>query len=246
MEQRLRHHETRHVAVTAREWLTPHMVRLTLSGADLRGIRVRPAQDIELLLEDRERRVKRRYTIRRPRPDVGELDIDVLMHDGGGPGSRWASRAAVGDAVEFIGPKGKLELLEADWHLFVGDEAALPAIAELTEALGADATTVVLAEVGDPSDELPIAATRLHWVYRGGAEPGKADLLAAAMDELGPSAVLGRAYLLGESRVMSSLRGRLAQLGIPGERAFVKGYWNRDRDAGVSAFADAIRGRGDR
>jgi NADPH-dependent ferric siderophore reductase len=33
-------------------------------------------------------------------------------------------------------PAQGIELLEADWHLFVGDEAALPAIVALTEALG--------------------------------------------------------------------------------------------------------------
>jgi NADPH-dependent ferric siderophore reductase len=40
------------------------------------------------------------------------------------PGKPLGGRAAVGDRADFVGSKGKLELLEADWHLFAGDEAA--------------------------------------------------------------------------------------------------------------------------
>ncbi|MGD0558312.1 MAG: hypothetical protein ABSA93_25450 [Streptosporangiaceae bacterium] len=36
---------------------------------------------------------------------------------------------------EVVGPRGKLELRPAAHHLFVGDEASLPAIAALSEAL---------------------------------------------------------------------------------------------------------------
>jgi len=96
---------------------------------------IRPAQDIELLLrEPSGRRVKRRYTIRQARPDVGELDLDVLLH-GDGPGSRWGETAAPGQTVEFQGPRGKLELRPAPAHLLVGDESALPAIAAICAAL---------------------------------------------------------------------------------------------------------------
>jgi NADPH-dependent ferric siderophore reductase len=227
MRQRETQQEIHQVAVVARERLTSRLVRLTLSGPALRGMRARPAQDIELLIDDEGRRVKRRYTIRRLRPDAGELDIDVLLHDGGGPGSCWAAGAAVGDPAEFVGPKGKLELLAADWHLFAGDEAALPAIAALTEALGPRATTIVLGEIGGPEDEIAIAASRLCWLYREGATPGERSPLPAALAELKVPGGVGRAYLLGESHTVHALRSRLAQLGISAERAFVKGYWNK-------------------
>ena len=100
---------------------------------------MRPAQDVELLLrEESGRRVKRRYTIRRAIRPVGELDLDVLVH-GHGPGSRVGGRRAQpGDAVEFQGPRGKLELPSAPWHLLAGDESALPAIAAICAALPAE------------------------------------------------------------------------------------------------------------
>jgi NADPH-dependent ferric siderophore reductase len=86
MRQRETHQEIHRVAVVARERLTSRLVRLTLSGPTLRGMRARPAQDIELLIDDEGQHVKRRYTIRRLRPDAGELDLDVLLHEGGWPG----------------------------------------------------------------------------------------------------------------------------------------------------------------
>jgi NADPH-dependent ferric siderophore reductase len=219
---------THKVTVSAHEWLTPRMARLTLAGPSLVGMESRPAQDIEVLLTDADMPVKRRYTIRHARPDVGEIDVDVLIHGDSGPGSVWATVAQPGSVVEFVGPKGKLELLEADWHLLVGDEAALPAIAALAEALGPGAASVVLMEADSVDDELPIAASSVTWLHRTGAKPGTTSLLADALAALDTPEGNGRAYMLGESHTVHGLRAQLVRHGIPDERAFVKGYWNRE------------------
>ena len=166
--------------VTAVRTLTPRMIRLTLAGLTLVGLQTRPAQDIELLLADRDlKRIKRRYTIRHCRPEAGELDIDLFLHDYGGPGSNWAHQAHPGSTAEFIGPKGKLELRPADWHLFVGDEASLPAIADLTEALGGDQISIALLEVTDEADQLPLVATDVRWLHRRTEPPGTPQFLLA-------------------------------------------------------------------
>ena len=218
--------------------LTPRMRRVTVQADSMIGVVTRPAQDVELFLrEGSGRRVKRRYTIRNPRPAAGELDLDVLVH-GHGPGSDWAAGAEPGDAVEFQGPRGKLELTKADWHLLVGDESALPAIASVCEALPAGQAAIVVIEVGDGSDELPITDTaQLQWVRRGTALPGSADLLAAAVAALELPGGAGHGYLLGETRAMVTLRSVLRARGLPHESIFVKGYWNvgrPDRIAGRS------------
>ena len=204
--------------------LTPRMRRITLAAPTLE--RPRPAQDIEIVLADGTgRKLKRRYTITRYRD--GRFDVDALLH-GNAPGATWAARAASGDDVQFFGPRGRLELRDADWHLFIGDESALPAIAELATAVRTPA--YALLEVGDEKDELPVAA-EVRWLHRAGAPPGGADLLATAVEAFAPPPGSGHAYAMGESRVVAALRPGLHALGIPNEQLYVKGYWNVGRVA---------------
>ena len=213
--------------VTATEQLTPRMRRVTVQADAMRDVEVRPAQDVELLLRTGAgRRVKRRYTIRQARPESGELDLDVLLH-GDGPGAQWAGAAQPGDEVEFQGPRGKLELRSATWHLLVGDESALPAIAAICEALGGREPAVAVIEVQDETDQLPIPAD-VRWLHRGTAPAGGAELLAAALDGLkAPAGAHG--YLMGETRAMVALRTVLEGHGIDHDAIFVKGYWNIGR-----------------
>jgi NADPH-dependent ferric siderophore reductase len=203
------------------------MRRITVRAAAMVGLALRPAQDVELLLREASgRRVKRRYTIRHLRADVGELDLDVVLH-GDGPGAAWGASARPGDLVEFQGPRGKLELRSAPAHLLVGDESALPAIAAITEALPPHERAVAVVEVHDPDEELPMAA-EIRWVHRCHARPGSPDLLAAALSQL-PVPEGARAYLMGESRAMVTLRALLEDRGVLHDAIFVKGYWNVGR-----------------
>jgi NADPH-dependent ferric siderophore reductase len=203
------------------------MRRVTLQCDAMRGVHVKPAQDVELLLrEPTGRRVKRRYTIRHARPETGELDLDVLLH-GDAPGSSWGASAQPGETVEFQGPRGKLEARSAPAHLLVGDESAIPAIAAICAALPESERAVAVVEVGDAGDELDIDA-ETHWVPRGTTEPGGAQLLTAALNTLDIPA--GAAcYLLGETRAMVALRAVLEARGIAHDAIFVKGYWNLGR-----------------
>lgn len=219
--------------VVATASLTPRMRRVTVAAQSMHGVETRPAQDVELLLrEESGRRVKRRYTIRRARPANGELDLDVLLH-GSGPGSSWGERAREGDEVEFQGPRGKLELRPAPWHLLAGDESALPAMAAICEALPAGEQGSAVIEVHDEADELPFARGTARWLHRGDTEPGGAQLLSAAVSTALDDAPVpprhARAYLLGETRAVVAVRALLEQRGVPHDAIFVKGYWNRGR-----------------
>ena len=72
---------THSATVTALNALTSRMTSFTLEAPTFVGLRTRPAQDVELLLTDeRGRQVKRRYTIRHCRPDVGQIDLDIFLH----------------------------------------------------------------------------------------------------------------------------------------------------------------------
>jgi NADPH-dependent ferric siderophore reductase len=224
-------------SVVVASTLTPRMRRITVRAPSMRGARILPAQDVELLLRDPGgRRVKRRYTIRYARADAGELDLDVLLH-GDAPGASWARDALSGDEVEFQGPRGKLELRPAPWHVLIGDESALPAIATVCEALPADEHAIAVVEVRDGSDELPVRAD-VRWVHRGDRRPGGAELLGAALADL-PLQAGARAYLMGETRAMVALRAFVEARGVAHDAVFVKGYWNLGR-------ADRLAGRAPR
>jgi NADPH-dependent ferric siderophore reductase len=242
------------VSVLATSALTPRLRRITLGGPSLIGLESRAAQDVELVLTDESgRRHKRRYTIRTARPQLGEIDIDALMHPHG-PGGRWASAVQTGARLELLGPRGKLELRPAGWYLFVADEAGLPAVAALLEALldtgvgvapaglapteptepkaHTEPRVIVVAEVGDQSDEFPLPGADVHWLHRGTHPAGSPELIAAALANLAAPRELdadGQAYLLGESRAVVALRPHLLALGLPSERIFTKGYWNLGR-----------------
>jgi NADPH-dependent ferric siderophore reductase len=221
---------THTVTVVAARELTARMRRITLAAPSLVGLSVTPAQDIELIFaEESGLRVKRRYTIRTARPAVGEVDVDVLIHPHG-PGGRWAGSVAIGDQAQFLGPRGHLELRPSSWHLFVGDEAGLPAIAALVEALPPAEESVVLAEVTDSADEIALGPAAVTWLHRGADAPGGVARFAGALAGL-TARPDGRAYLLGESRAMVALRPAIEALGISADRAYVKGYWNLGRGA---------------
>lgn len=227
-------HRARVVAVTD---LTPRMRRVTVVAESMRGVTIRPAQDVELLLrEESGRRVKRRYTIRTARPDSGELELDVLLH-GPTPGSGWAINARVGDEVEFQGPRGKLQLRPAPAHLLLGDESALPAIAAICEALPPGEPAIALIEVEGPDDHLPVAADT-RWVDRDGSAAGRPDLLRAALHAVAFAAGT-HGYLMGESRAMIALRADLEARGVEHDSIFVKGYWNLGRPDRLAGRAPA-------
>jgi NADPH-dependent ferric siderophore reductase len=198
---------------------------LTLAGESLVGLGALPAQDVEIMLSGGLRPVKRRYTIRNIRPGLGEIDVDVVLHEDGGPGSRWAERAEIGSKVELLGPCGKLELRPAQRHLFVGDESSLPAISALCEALPPTEPSVVIVQVGSPTDVVPIASRDVRWVIRDSLPANTAHLLVSALGEVDLPGGEARAYLLGESQVVRALREPLEQRGLDRDRIFAKGYW---------------------
>lgn len=222
---------THQLGVVAVRDLTPRMRRVTVHAPTLASLALRPAQDLGLVLtDDSGRPGRRRYTLRHVDRAAGTVDLDGILH-GHGPGARWFADVAVGDHAEAIGPRGKLELQPADWHLFVGDEAGLPAFAELARALPGEQCGLAIIEVTDAADEVAVDGVDVRWVHRGDRPPGSSELLAAALGELDEPTGVGAGYLLGESRAVVALRPELARLGLEGPAVFLKGYWNVGRAA---------------
>jgi NADPH-dependent ferric siderophore reductase len=227
--------DTRRLAfeVAASSQLSPHMQRLQLTAPELDSFSYRPGQDVMLLVAaDGTRPVRRRYTIRQLDRARRLLTLDIVLH-GDGPGERWVRSAQAGDRVEGIGPRGKVfPSPEADWHLFMGDEAAMPAILAMTESLPGDSEATVVIEIPEAADEQEFSAAariRLSGLHRLGRPAGEAQELAAeAADvELPPGS--GHAYLLGEAKVVLRLREILAGRGLAQDQMSPKAYWGRGR-----------------
>ncbi|MFA7602082.1 MAG: siderophore-interacting protein [Novosphingobium sp.] len=250
--QRVRHElrfrllEVRHV-----EELTPHMVRVSLGGDELEGF-YSPGFDDHVKVffpapgevdpprpelgdkgpifpDDGPRPAMRDFT---PRYDAGAgvLVLDFALHDSG-PASDWARQASPGRKLVIGGPRGSFIVpVGFDWHLLIGDETALPAIARRLAELPAGARAVVLAQVDGPADELAFetqADAAVHWVHRGGAQAGM-DTLIAALDSLSFPAGDYHAWIACESSTAKLLRQKLiADHGANPKWVRASGYWRQ-------------------
>lgn len=223
--------------VTAVRRLTPHMVRVTLGGDALAAVDPGPFTDryVKVVLGPPPapggRPLVRTYTIRRARPE--SWDLDVVEH-GGGYGGSWAGRVRPGDEVSFLGPGGDYAPSpDADWHLLVGDESALPAVAAACEALPPTATAHVYLEVAGPQEEQELvseAAVHVTWVHRGDG-PGLVETVRAAHAAGTLPAGVPHAFLHGEAGCVRDLRRwARADLGVPRELLSASGYWKKGRD----------------
>jgi NADPH-dependent ferric siderophore reductase len=213
--------------------LTPHMQRLRLTAPQLDGFGYLPGQDVMLLVgAEGNRPVRRRYTIRQLDAADRLLTLDIVLH-GDGPGERWTRSARSGDRIEGIGPRGKITTsATADWHLFIGDESALPATFAMTEALPPDRPATLVLEIPEESDEQDLAAPgtiRISWLHRIGAPAGNPSALAAEAAQIELPTGRGHAYLFGEAAVVSRLREVLAGRGLGQDQMSPKAYWGRGR-----------------
>ncbi|WP_121256054.1 siderophore-interacting protein [Nocardioides ferulae] len=195
-----------HGTVLRTQRLTPALVRVVLGGSGLDGFATPTGTDAYVNLafapagapygpvfepaavrEQHPREqwpARRRYTVRRWDEGAGELTLDFVVHGDDGVAGRWAAAAKPGDVLVLEGPSsGYRPDPEADWHLLVGDESALPAIAASLEALPEGAPAVVRLVCDGPEHEVPLPSPgRLDvaWLHRRG-DDADADLLAEAL-----------------------------------------------------------------
>ncbi len=226
------------LAVVGREARTPRMTRLRLGGPDLAEFRYVAGQDLMLAVptgatgpDGAPATINRRYTIRGHDATARAVDLDAVDH-GDGPAARWIAAARPGDPIACFGPRGKIvPSPTADWHLFVGDESGLPAIAVMLEALPAGATACAVIEVVDALEEQPIAVPSgavVQWIHRHEAAPGTPERLVDALRTLPLLPGAGHAYLAAELGVVAAVRELLVARGVAPDAISPKAYWRRD------------------
>lgn len=193
-------------------------------------------------LPEDQRNVLRTYTPAAIRPDAGELDVDVFLHEPAGPASTWASAAAAGDRVIITGPDARMGWTGYGLHwqpgdarrfLLVADETAFPAVRGILASLAPDADVDLILECADPADDLVSYAApegvRVR-VLSGGA-PIVAEAVHAWGAGRGATAASDPAFyawIAGEAGATTAVRRHLVtDLGIPKERVSFLGYWKR-------------------
>ena len=161
------------------------------------------------------------------------MTIDVSLH-GAGPGTDWIRAAGVGDRIDAIGPRGKVTpRMEADWHLFIGDETGMPGALAMIEALPSASTVKALLEIDTPADEQE-PATRaeqqleLRWAHRlGHSVPGDVSLLQEALADIALPAGNGHVYIAAEASVVRTIQRSVTERGLRQDQISAKAYWRR-------------------
>lgn len=243
----------RELTVTQVQTITPHLLRISLSG-DFTGFQSLGFDDhIKLFFPDPEtgiltvpvpgavpdnspKPLMRDYTPRRF--DGRTLDIEFALHEAG-PATAWAMKAKIGDILNIGGPRGSMLIpLAFDSYVLVGDDTALPAIARRLEELPAGTKVCVVAEVKGLEDRLHFdtrADVSVHWVYR---QAGRANSLNDALKAMHVPQGFVHVWVACESTQARLIRQQLIDdHGVNPQWIKASGYW-RKGDAGAHDTID--------
>lgn len=166
------------LSVKQTECLSPHYIRVTLTGDDVRLYKdATIGANNKIFLPDSEgiihfdgkQSIRRTYTHRGIDLQRREMIVDFVAHGESGPASAWGIRAKPGDQLG-LAMKNVIAPLypEADWYLLVGDATAIPVLSVILESLPAHAKGIAFIEVNGKEDEMPLttdAGVQINWIH---------------------------------------------------------------------------------
>ena len=242
----------RALTVTAIEDLNPRMRRITLGGAQIgafdAGGRVQPAlqslgpdDHVKLFFADPETgllslprqgdgrlhwpedppAISREYTPRGFDPDSGRLVLDFVLHGHGVAGS-WAAQARLGDVIHIGGPKASMLLPDAGHYLLLGDETAIPAIANWLEMLPAEARVDAHILSTEPAARIALRAPRAARIAWHTHDPQDTEALVRLAGTPGRDSFV---WAAGERGAITALRAHLTALDHPRDLTDLSNYW---------------------
>jgi NADPH-dependent ferric siderophore reductase len=157
----------------------------------------------------------RSITVRAWDPEARRLTLEFVDHGDAGFAGPWATRACPGDHLQFVGPGGDYAPdPSADWHLMVGDAAALPAISASLERVPEGVPVIVVAGATSPEHRLDLASPgslQVSWHHETD--------LAGAVERIDLPEGRGHAFVHGEAEMVRAVRRHLS----------ASGYWKRNR-----------------
>ncbi len=213
-------------------WLTPTMVRVVVGGPDLEDFTVGSFTDhyVKCRFGDK----TRSYTVREWDPARCRLTLDFVVHGERGVAGPWAAGAQPGDTLELRGPGGAYAPEpEADWHLLVGDDAALPAIAVSLCRIPTGTPVFAVVEVDGPEHRQPLespGALEVRWLDRRAGPGEDPSLQLEAVKALELPAGRGHVFVHGEATTVRLVRRHLlVDRGLPSDHLSASGYWKLQR-----------------
>jgi NADPH-dependent ferric siderophore reductase len=222
----------RSTTVAAVTWLTPSMVRLVVEGPDLADFAV--GEFTDHYVKTRHGDKTRTYTVREFDAEARRLTLDFVVHGDSGVAGPWAGSARVGDTLMLSGPGGGYAPpAHADWHLMVGDDAAIPAIAVSLTRVPAGVPVYVVIEVEGPEHEQPLESPgdlHLTWLHRSAGPGEQPEEQLDAVRALELPGGHGHAFVHGEAQAVLLIRRHLIHAhGFGAEQLSATGYWKLRR-----------------
>ena len=212
--------------------LTPHMIRIVVEGPDLADFEL--GEFTDHYVKTRHGDTTRTYTVRAFDPATHRLTLDFVVHGEEGIAGPWAAHAQVGDTLLLSGPGGSYAPSpDADWHLMVGDESVIPAIAVSLQRVPAGVPVFVVLEVGGPEDEQPLQTPgelHLSWRHRSAGPGEQPELVLEAVRALALPEGRGHAFIHGEAQAVLLVRRHLIrERGLGADQLSATGYWKLRR-----------------
>ena len=221
-------YDFRRLDVIAVDRSTRGLVRVVLGGAALDDFDPGPpASWVKVFIPGPTGNLGRAYTVRAFDTKRRLLEIDVVRRRKGGALSSWIyDSLQVGDQLDVAGPRGGIVVdSRADWHLLLGDETALPAIASILPHIPAAAAKIALVEVPFPGQAYK-EDPGIAFLFRGVQLSHVTSYLESAIDALPALPGKGRVWIAGEAALVKRLRRQcIDRWGNTGTIVDAMGYW---------------------
>ncbi|SHM19980.1 siderophore-interacting protein [Roseibium suaedae] len=237
------------LTVKSSRYVTPHMIRVTLTGDSLADFPLgqegahcklafpRDGEDKDSFASHyaagrpKERlHAVRTYTVRAFRQAEREMDIGFVAHGDSGPGTLWAQKAEEGSFLAFMGPGPvKMTHFHADWYLVAADMSALPVAAASLEAMPADAKGLAIFEILSEEDRqtdirIP-EGIEVHWLVQPDPHVATSIQIDFLRAQPWPEGRV-QTCIAGESTAIRSFREFvLKDKGVDKADAYISGYW---------------------
>lgn len=214
--------------VVDKQRIAPHVYRIRIQGDALKGYVHIPGDHLRLFVGmDRDTALNsklRTYSVWDHDNTQGTVDMAVCVHSTG-IGATWAEEVRIGEAIHYMGPKGKLTIdPSAGSSLMICDPSALSHMYAIRKGISADKKNYGIVYAVDPSDHYAdMDGSKPFSFFRLDYDPTR-KLIEAANDLKVRLSSKPTIYLGGDARVCKSL-GHFFKENWPDVVVRSRGFW---------------------